>query len=356
MVDMSREQRKLDHIRYALEIGDGPLANGFADVHFLHNCLPELAPADIDITTTLGGIKLSVPFLINAITGGTDNVIDVNRKLAQTAKAVGAAMAVGSQYGAVKSRSSYRSFEVVREVYPDGIIFANISALATPAEAADAVRMLAADALQIHLNPAQELVMPEGDRDFKGLLYNMRSILEQSKVPVIVKETGCGMAAEQISQMLTAGFTWFDIGGAGGTNFPAIEVKRFTSQKTVLAEWGIAAAKTLIEAFSVCNGNNIIIASGGIRDGLTAAKAFALSADAVGMAGNILHYIMEDGVEAAQKALTEMITDLRMIMLLTGCSNLKALRKTPLYFTGELREFLLGRNYDIPKISAGRKR
>ena len=100
---MSREQRKLDHIRYALELGDGPLPNGFTDMHFLHNCLPELAPADIDITTTLGGIKLSVPFLINAITGGTDNVIDINRKLAQTAKSVGAAIAVGSQYGAVKA-------------------------------------------------------------------------------------------------------------------------------------------------------------------------------------------------------------------------------------------------------------
>ncbi len=113
---MSREQRKLDHIRYALELGDGPLPNGFTDMHFLHNCLPELAPADIDITTTLGGIKLSVPFLINAITGGTDNVIDINRKLAQTAKSVGAAIAVGSHYGAVKSKSSYQSFKVVREV------------------------------------------------------------------------------------------------------------------------------------------------------------------------------------------------------------------------------------------------
>ena len=334
---MSREQRKLDHIRYAVELGDGPLPNGFTDMHFLHNCLPELAPADIDITTTLGGIKLSVPFLINAITGGTDNVIDINRKLAQTAKSVGAAIAVGSQYGAVKSKSSYQSFKVVRE-------------------AAEAVKMLDADALQVHLNPAQELVMPEGDRNFKGLLDNMRRILEHSEVPVIVKETGCGMAAEQIKQMLVFGFTWFDIGGAGGTNFPAIEAKRFTSQKSVLAEWGINTAKTLTEAFSVCGRNDIIIASGGIRDGLTAAKAFALSADVVGMSGNILRYIIEKDIEEAQRALTDIINDLKMVMLLTGSSDLKALRNAPIYFTGELREFLLGRNYDISKISAVRKR
>ena len=193
-------------------------------------------------------------------------------------------------------------------------------------------------------------------RNFKGLLDNMRRILEHSEVPVIVKETGCGMAAEQIKQMLVFGFTWFDIGGAGGTNFPAIEAKRFTSQKSVLAEWGINTAKTLTEAFSVCGRNDIIIASGGIRDGLTAAKAFALSADVVGMSGNILRYIIEKDIEEAQRALTDIINDLKMVMLLTGSSDLKALRNAPIYFTGELREFLLGRNYDISKISAVRKR
>ena len=150
--------------------------------------------------------------------------------------------------------------------------------------------------------------------------------------------------------------TWFDIGGAGGTNFPAIEAKRFTSQKSVLSEWGINTAKTLTEAFSVCGRNDIIIASGGIRDGLTAAKAFALSADVVGMSGNILRYIIEKDIEEAQRALTDIINDLKMVMLLTGSSDLKALRNAPIYFTGELREFLLGRNYDISKISAVRKR
>lgn len=107
----------------------------------------------------------------------------------------------------------------MREEYPDGIVFANTSALATPEEALEAVRMLDADALQIHLNPAQELIMPEGDRDFKGLFANMQRILDKCPVPVIVKETGCGMAARQVKQLLKAGFTCFDVGGAGGTNF-----------------------------------------------------------------------------------------------------------------------------------------
>lgn len=352
---MSREQRKLDHIRYALELGDGPLTNGLENVHFLHNCLPELAPADIDITTTLGGIKLSVPFLVNAITGGTDNVTETNRKLAQTAAAVGAAIAVGSQYGSVKTQSNYRSFEIVRETYPEGVVFANISALATPAEAQQAVDMLSANALQIHLNPAQELVMPEGDRDFKGLLANMRRILEHVSVPVIVKETGCGMAAEQIRRLLALGFACFDVGGAGGTNFPAIEAKRFAATVTDLAGWGLATAPSLIEAAAVCGKNDTIVASGGLRDGLAAAKALALGADAVGMSGNILRHIMEDGVEVAQQELLEIITDLRLLMLLTGSRDLKALRKTPLYFTGALREFLLCRGHDPIRLSAVRR-
>lgn len=353
---MAREQRKLDHIQYALELGDGPCSNGLADVHFVHNCLPELAPADIDITTTLGGIKLSVPFLVNAITGGTDNVTVINRKLAQTAASIGAAIAVGSQYGAVKAKSNYQSFDVVRETYPEGVIFANVSALATPAEAQEAVKMLAANALQIHLNPAQELVMPEGDRNFQGLFNNMRRILETVQVPVIVKETGCGIAAEQFQQLLAAGFTWFDIGGSGGTNFPEIEARRTDVATTILAGWGLPTAYSLIEGNSVCSANNILVASGGIRDGLAAAQAFALGTDLVGMAGNVLRCVMESGVEAAQQNLTEIINDLRLVLLLTGSRNLQALRKRPVYFTGALREFLLCRGYDIVKLGANRTR
>ena len=203
---MSREQRKLDHIKYALKLGDGPLTNGLENVHFVHNCLPELNPQDIVLSSQFGGIFFLSPFLINAVTGGADAVTEINRRLARAAKKAGAAIAVGSQYGSVKNKTNYQSYEVVRKEYPDGIVFSNTSALATPEEALEAVRMLDADALQIHLNPAQELIMPEGDRDFKGLFANMQRILDKCPVPVIVKETGCGMAARQVKQLLKAGF------------------------------------------------------------------------------------------------------------------------------------------------------
>ena len=173
----------------------------------MHNCLPELNPQDISLSSRFGGILLLSPFLINAVTGGAEAVTEINRRLAQSAKKAGAALAVGSQYGAVKRKTNYYSYEVVREEYPDGVIFANTSALATPEEALEAVKMIDADALQIHLNPAQELIMPEGDREFKGLFANMQRILDKCCVPVIVKETGCGMAARQVKQLLKAGFT-----------------------------------------------------------------------------------------------------------------------------------------------------
>lgn len=351
---MSREQRKLDHIKYALKLGDGPLTNGLENVHFVHNCLPELNPQDIVLSSQFGGIFFLSPFLINAVTGGADAVTEINRRLARAAKKAGAAIAVGSQYGSVKNKTNYHSYEVVREEYPDGIVFANTSALATPEEALEAVCMLDADALQIHLNPAQELIMPEGDRDFKGLFANMQRILEKCPVPVIVKETGCGMAARQVKQLLKAGFTCFDVGGAGGTNFPAIEAERYGGT-ALLNGWGLNTAQSLLEAGGVCGSEGYIAACGGIRSGLDAAKALALGADIAGMAGNVLEAAVNKGEDAAAEIILQAEEELRMLMLLTGSSDIKSLRTKPLYFTGSLLDFMQCRGWEPAEVARSRR-
>lgn len=351
---MSREQRKLDHIKYALKLGDGPRTNGLENVHFVHNCLPELNPQDIDLSSRFGGILLLSPFLINAVTGGAGAVTEINRRLAQAAKTAGAALAVGSQYGSVKNKTNYQSYEVVREEYPEGIIFANTSALATPEEAMEAVRMVDADALQVHLNPAQELIMPEGDREFKGLFANMQRILDKCTVPVIVKETGCGMAARQVKQLLKAGFTCFDVGGAGGTNFPAIEAERYGGAE-FLNNWGLNTAQTLLEAGGVCGEEGYIAATGGIRNGLDAAKALALGADMAGMAGNVLEAAVNKGAGAAAELLLQIEDELKALMLLTGSPDIRSLRKKPLYFTGCLLDFMQCRGWDAAEISRSRR-
>ena len=327
---------------------------GLEHVHFVHNCLPELNPQDISLSSRFGGILLLSPFLINAVTGGAEAVTEINRRLAQAAKKAGAALAVGSQYGAVKRKTNYYSYEVVRDEYPDGVIFANTSALATPEEALEAVKMIDADALQIHLNPAQELIMPEGDREFKGLFANMQRILDKCCVPVIVKETGCGMAARQVKQLLKAGFTCFDVGGAGGTNFPAIEAARYGGT-TLLNGWGLNTAQTLLETGSVCGSEGFIAAAGGVRTGLDAAKCLALGADVIGMAGNVLAAAVNDGADAAAELITQAEDELRLLMLLTGAPDIRSMRRKPLYFTGPLLDFMQCRGWDCVELARSRR-
>ena len=215
----SRESRKLDHIRYALCVGDGPCASGFSDVHLLHHCLSGICRNEVDLTCLLPGLPaLAHPIIINAITGGADAVAKINESLAIVARETGSAMAVGSQFGTVRTGLHRDSYTIVRKCNPKGLIFANLSAFASVEQAKAAIDMISADALQIHLNPAQELAMEEGDRDFSNCLSHIEAMVQGVGVPVIVKETGCGMAKKEAQDLLDVGVTLLDIGGAGGTN------------------------------------------------------------------------------------------------------------------------------------------
>lgn len=352
---MQRAQRKLEHIKYALELGDGPAATRLADLRFIHNCLPELNPADIDLSVEILGKRLRLPFFIDAITGGTDAVTEINRKLAQTAARVGVALAVGSQYGAVREGKGLGSYEVVRQEYPDGLVLGNISALATPQEAQAAVDMLQADALELHLNAAQELWMPEGDKDYAGLLENMLAVRGRLDVPVVVKETGCGIAREQYELLLGRGFACFDCAGAGGTNFPAIEARRSGVELSEdFACWGLPTCWSLLDG-QVVGADKLLLASGGIRDGADAARALALGADAVGVTGPVLRLVLEEGVEAAARYLEEMGRELKRYLLLLGCRTPQALRRAPLVIGGATREYVDCRGYDLRSLCRSRR-
>ncbi len=344
---MTREQRKLDHIRYALELNSGNRSTGLEDVRFLHNCLTPVDPDRVDISTRIGSLKLPVPVFIDAITGGAREVKEINRRLAAVARAAGVAMAVGSQYGALKEGHYADTYKVVREENPEGILFANVSALVSPEEAKAAVDMIAADALEIHLNVAQELIMPEGDKTFSRIPGNLARLQDCVPVPVIIKETGCGMAAEQIRELQAKGFTCFNIAGCGGTSFPAIEADRGkTKRYEKFADWGIPTAWSLIDAAHVAQPWDTLIASGGIRGGLDAARAIALGADAVAMSGNILAVLLQQGDEAAVSYLQDVIADLKDIMVLTGSCTVRELQQVPLIFTGDTMAFNQRRGYE----------
>lgn len=353
---MERAQRKLEHIKYALELGDGPESTHFEDIRFLHNCLPEINPADIILSVDLFGKQLRLPFLIDAITGGTDAVADVNAKVAQAAHTLGIAMAVGSQYGAVRDKVGLASYEVVRKHNPDGVVFANISALATPEQACEAVKMLNADALEVHLNPAQELFMSEGDKDFKGLLDNLLRIRDGVDVPVIVKETGCGIALEEYKRLKANGITCFDCAGAGGTNFPAIEAARCGVELTAdFSAWGVPTAWSLLDGSTCCEKGNVLIASGGIRNASQAAKAFALGADVVGITGLVLNLVQTGGVEAAVVYFENLGKQLTNYLLLLGCQAPKDLRKVPVIFAGATRNYIDCRGYELAALTKNRR-
>lgn len=262
---MSRQLRKSEHIKYSLELDDGPVKNLFEDVTLTHNCLPEMSVNDIDLTTNLLGLAFKSPLFINAITGGNKEVMKYNEKLAILARENSLAMAVGSQYGVASKGSNDESFSIVRKVNPTGIIFANVGANSSIEIANRAVNMVEAQALQIHLNPAQELIMSEGDKNFTGYLKNIEKIISAIQVPVIVKETGCGISNFQARQLNSIGVEFIDVSGAGGTNFPLIELRRRNkSLANSIATWGIPTALSIID---VAKGapKAKIIASGGIR-------------------------------------------------------------------------------------------
>ena len=344
---MTREQRKLDHIRYALELNSGNRGTGLEDVRFLHNCLTPVDPEKVDISTRIGSQKLPVPVFIDAITGGAREVKEINRRLAAVAREAGVVMAVGSQYGALKEGLHADTYKVVREENPEGIVFANVSALVSPEEAKAAVDMIAADALEIHLNVAQELIMPEGDKTFSRIPGNLSRLQDCVPVPVIIKETGCGMAVEQIRELQAGGFTCFNIAGCGGTSFAAIEAARGKKKRyEKFAEWGIPTAWSLIDAAHGLQPWDTMIASGGIRSGLDAAKAIALGADAVAMSGNILALLLQQGEEAAVSYLQDVIADLKDIMVLTGSRTVRELQQVPLIFTGDTLAFIQSRGYE----------
>lgn len=335
---MSIEQRKLDHVRYAMEIA--PTRNtGFADLAFVHRALPECDLADISLASTIGGLTLSSPILINAMTGGAEQTAKINRGLAEIAKETGIAMAVGSQRAALKHEELVSTYTVVRDVNPDGVVIANLGAGASVADAQRVVDMIGAHFLHLHLNVAQELTMPEGDRSFRGLMDKIAAVRESLSVPVIVKEVGNGMSEETYHQLAAIGVEIVDVAGMGGTNFVSIENRRREGLWFEHLEgYGQTTAVSLLEA-QAFRDRFELIGSGGVQNAHDVAKCLALGASAVGMAGAVLRPLMDHGVSAAIGVVEHLHAELAAIMTLQGCTTVTQLTERPLIVRGETAEW-----------------
>lgn len=345
-----RQRRKLDHIRLA--VAGRSAADYFQDVTLIHRATPELDWSDLDLSQDLAGVPLPVPVYLNAITGGSPGVQPVNAALAALAARHGLPMAVGSQKAALDDPTLCETYRAARREHPHGVLIANLSATATPAQVETAVDMLGADLIQIHVNAAQELIMPEGDRTFRHWLDSISRLVRTAPVPVIVKEVGFGMAGESIAQLYAAGVRCVDVSGQGGTNFASIEgARRGRPLDPGLAQWGHPTPYCLAEAMALGLPDLAVLASGGISYGSQAAKCLAMGARAVGIAGSLLKVLVSQGPEAADEWLGGFLSDLTVAVLLTGSRTLADLRRQPVIITGRMAEWLTRRGIDPGRFS-----
>ncbi len=317
--------------------------NGFDNLRFVHNALPEIGLADIDISTQFLGKHLDSPILISSMTGGYPNALDINRELAFIAKDYHLAIGIGSARQAMEDKSQHASYKIVRKTYPEGLVFTNVGAVEIARLGEERktkklkviIDLVQADALIVHLNPLQELMQPEGSTDFKGVFAGIEAAVTELGVPLIVKEVGAGISVEVAKKLLNVGVRAIDVAGAGGTSWAGVEILRHKKKDRDALEpfwdWGIPTADALIEIAKLKETATFgLIASGGIRNGIDVAKSLALRADLVGFARPFLLALADGGREKLRETLETVLMQLRYCMLLTGSRDLAALSRQQL--------------------------
>ncbi len=337
-----RKIRKKEHVENYLRTtykGDTLLG----DVFLQHNALPNLNFEDIDTKTSFLGRTVSYPIIINAMTGGSDFSWEINRDLSLLAKEFNIPMAVGSETIALceEEEGCKESFRIVREnLGPKGIVIANLGADSTVEEVKSALEIVNGDAIQLHLNPAQEVVMLEGDRNFKGILDNIGRIVEEIDKPVIVKEVGFGISKDVASKLYNVGVRNIDISGFGGTNFIEIENIRYNNMDfSDLYSWGIPTALALIKCRELPDDLNLI-ASGGIRNSMDIVKSLVIGGNMAGISGELLSYLLHGGYDNAKDYLEGLIYKIKVLMLLLGKQNIQELKATDYKVIGNLKELI----------------
>lgn len=324
--------RKDDHIKYALKY-QSPY-NSFDDIELIHSSLPKYNVNDIDLSTHFAGQSFEFPFYINAMTGGSEKGKAVNHKLAQVAQATGIVMVTGSYSAALKNDEddSYPT----TDLYPDLKLATNIG-LDKPVPAAEStVKAMNPIFLQVHVNVMQELLMPEGDREFHMWRSHLKEYVDNIQCPLILKEVGFGMDLQSIKDAYDIGITTVDISGRGGTSFAYIENQR-GRDRSYLNTWGQTTAQSLINAQSMMDKMDIL-ASGGIRHPLDMVKCLVLGAKAVGLSRTVLELVERYPVDDVIAILNSWKEDLRMIMCALNCKKITDLRQVNYILYGQLKE------------------
>lgn len=332
-------QRKRDHIDIVMSgVARHSAPAGFDHIHFMHNALPEVDYASIDLSAQFLGKRLRLPFLASSMTGGPDVAERINRAIAEAAQAMGFAMGVGSQRISLTTADRHGLGPELRRIAPDIPIYGNLGAVQLvhgmgPDDARRAVEALQADALILHLNPLQEALQAGGDRNWSGVEAAIEKLARLLEVPIIAKEVGSGISGEAARRLVSCGVAAIDVAGVGGTSWAAVEGSRAgdaqgQSLGEIFRNWGIPTARCLVDVSEACP-NVPLIASGGVRHGLDGAKAIRLGATLLGQAAALLGPAMA-GTEAVIAHVEAFATALRIACLATGSPNLAALRTAPL--------------------------
>ena len=342
MSDIS--QRKVEHLDLCAtdDVAFRGKTTLFEQVQLVHDALPEMAVTDVDLSTTLVGHGLRAPVVIAAMTGGADRAEAVNKALASVAEELG----IGFGFGSMRPllQDGIRTGYEVRDVAPTALLLGNIGIVqardASTQQLADMVGETGCNALCVHLNPAMEVIQPGGDDDFTGGLDTYRRLVEELGVPVIAKETGCGISRSVAHRIKAAGVHAIDVSGAGGTSWVGVETLRARARTKRLGElfwdWGIPTAASVVQTSGL---GLEVVATGGVKDGLDVARAIALGARAGGLARRFLMAFNEGGRDGARDAAAEVIDELRVAHLLAGARTPDELRGKPLMIGPELLDW-----------------
>lgn len=354
--------RKLDHLRLAIDSDvEHPGTTWLEMVGLVHVAAPELDPAEVSTSTRFLGRELTAPVMVAGMTGGHPATADVNCAIARAVEELGLAMGVGSQRAAIERPEPrvVESFRAARRCAPTAPIVANVGMAQLAGgygvrELVRAVEMIDADAVAVHLNVGQEVVQPEGDRSFRGVVDAIARLADEIDVPLIVKETGHGLSKEVVMELHARGVDYFDVAGAGGTSWVIVEGLRARAAGYELAAaiaedyaaWGHPTALSIVEsrwaAPSAC-----IIASGGIRSSLDALKALALGADVVAVALPVVRAYAAGGLGAVRAYLERLVKGITFGMVMVGARTLDELRRRPLILSGALADAMGQRGIDV---------
>ena len=335
-------ERKNDHIKYALKY-ESPY-NSFDEIELIHTSIPKYNLDEIDLSTAFGGYKFEYPFFINAITGGSEKGKEINRKLAKIANETGILFVTGS-YSAKLKNPNDDSFEIVKRENKNLLLGTNIGIDKDYEAGIKAVEDLKPLFLQIHVNLMQELIMPEGSRNFSEWENNLRNfvveIQNKIKIPLILKEVGFGMDAKTIQKSIDIGIKIFDISGRGGTSFSYIENMRNVRKGrfNYLNTWGQSTVVSLFEAQKYMDKVEII-SSGGVRNPLDIIKSLVLGAKAVGLSRIMLELVEKYDVNEVIEIINEWKFELKMIMCALNCKRISDLQKVKYILYGKVKDYI----------------